>query len=93
MYHIVGLIQLNDLVIVECNNGTFGINCSTKCYCADKVPCDKVTGRCPAGCEGGYMGDHCEIGEILNLEVFWFGDYLTFLMFYYSVFFLCIHDY
>ena len=51
------------LTVSECDNGTFGIDCSERCYCADNAPCNKTTGLCPAGCELGYIGDYCHFGK------------------------------
>ena len=48
---------------VECDNGTFGANCASRCYCADNVACNKTTGQCPAGCAPGYMEESCHSGK------------------------------
>ncbi|KAH3866399.1 hypothetical protein DPMN_029461 [Dreissena polymorpha] len=45
----------------DCANGTFGVACHGRCYCADGVACEKDTGKCPAGgCSPGYKGPQCE---------------------------------
>ena len=47
----------------ECPDGSFGENCLTRCYCADKEPCNKTTGVCPDSCETGYIGEFCHLGK------------------------------
>ncbi|WAQ98172.1 MEGF6-like protein, partial [Mya arenaria] len=48
-------------VLGECADGTFGLSCEGRCYCAEGAACDKETGVCPpGGCEPGYTGDMCD---------------------------------
>lgn len=43
-----------------CQLGFFGLNCSMRCYCRNKYPCDYVTGMCPLDqCHSGWKGSSC----------------------------------
>ncbi|XP_045206721.2 multiple epidermal growth factor-like domains protein 10 [Mercenaria mercenaria] len=47
-------------VFGECQDGSFGSQCESMCYCADNKPCDKMSGICPdGGCLPGWIGDQC----------------------------------
>lgn len=47
-------------ILVGCDDGTFGTNCSSTCgHCHKGQPCDKKTGACPKGCGPGYEGIYC----------------------------------
>ena len=51
------------LLFLECDQGTFGWNCSQICgHCSKKNDCNKVNGSCPAGCEPGFKDDLCNAG-------------------------------
>ena len=51
------------LLFVECDNGTFGHDCTRNCgKCVLNEQCDHVTGVCPNGCNRGYQGIHCTEG-------------------------------
>lgn len=50
----------------ECEQGTFGLNCSRSCDCADDAPCDPVSGRCI--CSSGKTGVRCDSGESSELS-------------------------
>lgn len=50
--------------ILECDEGTFGQNCSSVCgHCLDKKQCNNINGTCPNGCDSGYQGSHCTEGS------------------------------
>ena len=51
------------LHIVECTTGTFGVNCASRCYCADQAERNTTTGQCPADCAPGYRGESCHSGK------------------------------
>ncbi|XP_060573868.1 uncharacterized protein LOC132731671 [Ruditapes philippinarum] len=54
------VIQICDVAVLDCSDGTFGYLCENKCLCVDGAPCDKTNGSCPpGGCEAGYQGDTC----------------------------------
>ncbi|KAK6180222.1 hypothetical protein SNE40_012414 [Patella caerulea] len=45
----------------DCAVGRYGNKCTSKCgNCADKTPCDVITGSCgPVGCADGFQGPTC----------------------------------
>ena len=46
-----------------CVAGRYGQNCMQACgYCANNVPCNPVTEKCPGGCAPGYKGTGCQHG-------------------------------
>ena len=47
----------------ECEDGFYGLECSTECkgYCKNG-PCNHTTGNCDKGCSDGWTGDHCDTG-------------------------------
>ena len=55
------------LMITECSDGNYGLECSQTCHCASPDVCDKRTGRCPNGCSAGYLGDNCDQGMAINI--------------------------
>lgn len=51
--------------IIECDNGTYGTNCSSNCgHCYQGQLCDKETGACPEGCGARYDRMYCNISKI-----------------------------
>lgn len=53
------------LIHVECDDGTFGTNCSSACgHCHQGQACDKKTGSCPKECDSGYEGIYCNKSKI-----------------------------
>ncbi|KAL4229662.1 hypothetical protein ACF0H5_010050 [Mactra antiquata] len=53
-------MQICEVAVLECTNGTYGPLCENACICADRKACDKTTGVCPeTGCAAGYRGDRC----------------------------------
>ncbi|XP_046579431.1 uncharacterized protein LOC124287019 [Haliotis rubra] len=60
--HWTDLLNICEVEIYECSNGTYGQNCSKRCTdrnCAGNSPCDHVTGSCVPGCKVGWMGTDC----------------------------------
>lgn len=50
---------------VECDDGTFGANCSSVCgYCHQGQSCDIETGTCLKECDSGYEGIYCNKSKI-----------------------------
>lgn len=49
-------------LIIECNNGTYGENCTYQCgQCLNSVTCDHVNGKCFGGCKPGWQKtDKCD---------------------------------
>lgn len=44
-----------------CTDGFYGSECKTVCGpCKDNDVCDKVSGRCPNGCQIHWTGDRCD---------------------------------
>lgn len=51
-------------VLLECDGGRFGVNCSQLCgHCVKKEPCHYLNGTCPNGCDDGYQGNECVDGR------------------------------
>ena len=50
------------MVILECNNGTFGYNCEDCSNGCKDEKCEKFSdnGFCTLGCKPGYQGETCE---------------------------------
>ncbi|KAK6180304.1 hypothetical protein SNE40_012486 [Patella caerulea] len=50
------------LVFTDCAAGSYGDYCTSKCgNCADKTPCDIITGGCGlVGCVDGFQGPTCK---------------------------------
>ena len=57
------------LMITECSDGNYGLECSQTCHCASPDVCDKHTGHCPNGCLAGYIGDNCDQGIAQTLRI------------------------
>lgn len=54
------LYDCNIIVNLECDSGTYGINCQHICgHCRGGNPCNKVDGLCLDGCYEGYNGSLC----------------------------------
>lgn len=53
-------------ILVGCEDGIFGINCSSICgYCYKGQLCDKKMGVCFKECDFGYEGFYCNKSEII----------------------------
>ena len=50
-------------LVLDCPNGTYGLNCATQCSCLNGASCSPVTGVC--NCTAGYYGTNCSIGKTL----------------------------
>lgn len=57
-------------MLIECDAGTFGTNCSGTCgHCHKGQSFDKEMGACPKGCDSGYEGIYCNKSNIsLNFD-------------------------
>lgn len=56
-------MQLSWLLYKECDNHTFGVDCSLTCgNCANGERCNHVDGSCPYGCDSGWFGRMCDEG-------------------------------
>ncbi|KAK3606132.1 hypothetical protein CHS0354_010761 [Potamilus streckersoni] len=52
-------LELCEVQIFACTNGTFGKQCQYRCNCNGET-CDPVTGECPSGiCQPGWSGVQC----------------------------------
>lgn len=50
--------------LIECDGGKFGQNCSSFCgQCREQEKCHYISGTCPNGCDSGYQGRHCTLGD------------------------------
>lgn len=51
-------------VVLECKAGFYGEQCGSICgHCLDNGACEHITGYCLKGCEPGYQGINCTIGN------------------------------
>lgn len=55
------------LLLSECEQGTFGPECSQVCDCDGVTPCDPVTGKCLCG--PGKMGSRCDTSTVGHLKI------------------------
>ncbi|KAK6188230.1 hypothetical protein SNE40_004456 [Patella caerulea] len=53
-------VNLCEVEVFVCANGTFGPNCTSLCYCEDNETCDELTGYCRRGCLPGWTGRSCD---------------------------------
>ncbi|XP_061185172.1 multiple epidermal growth factor-like domains protein 10 [Saccostrea echinata] len=60
-YESMSYIQLCEVVVEACPNGSYGHECKSKCsgHCKDRTPCNHVTGECARGCNVGWTGTLC----------------------------------
>lgn len=58
------LIQNSVSFGLECENKTYGENCSNTCgRCRNSVACNNINGTCPDGCDPGWQStDKCDVG-------------------------------
>lgn len=49
------------LLNLECESNYFGLDCKERCisHCKNSEPCNHVSGRCPDGCQDGFMDEYC----------------------------------
>ncbi|XP_050401233.1 multiple epidermal growth factor-like domains protein 10 isoform X2 [Patella vulgata] len=52
-------VNLCEVEVFVCANGTFGPDCTSLCYCEDNETCDELTGYCGRGCLPGWTGRSC----------------------------------
>ena len=54
-----------EIVILACENGTYGNDCKNKCgHCTDKESCSHTNGTCLVGCDPGYVGELCKTSKL-----------------------------
>ncbi|XP_067663189.1 multiple epidermal growth factor-like domains protein 11 [Haliotis asinina] len=58
--HNWNALNLCEVEIYACSQGTFGANCSHFCHCSDG-PCDRVSGICAGDCRPGWHGQNCSL--------------------------------
>ncbi|XP_048257353.1 uncharacterized protein LOC124116616 isoform X2 [Haliotis rufescens] len=55
------ILNLCEVEIYECADGSFGPGCSSWCLCKyTSEVCDKATGHCESGCADGHTGADCQ---------------------------------
>ena len=60
---IVLFKKIYEILILACENGTYGYDCNKTCgHCTDKESCFHTNGTCRFGCNPGYMGELCKKG-------------------------------
>lgn len=67
------MIMFKSMLDAECNEGTYGYNCTNKCsgHCLNNSPCNKQTGHCDGGCNPGYTNSNCSEGKFTDPLVAW----------------------
>ena len=60
---------INNLIITECDMGSFGQNCGETCsiHCQEPGKCDHVDGSCM--CQSGWKGEDCKQGKVQVCQV------------------------
>ncbi|XP_046544945.1 uncharacterized protein LOC124255153 [Haliotis rubra] len=58
--HNTNYLNLCEVEIYVCSQGSFGTDCSHFCHCSDG-PCDGVSGICAGDCRPGWRGQNCSI--------------------------------
>ncbi|XP_050401526.2 uncharacterized protein LOC126818260 [Patella vulgata] len=57
-------LELCEVQVFVCSNGTFGVQCEYTCHCNGGKRCDDRTGVCPPNverkCDFGWIGDKCD---------------------------------
>ena len=57
-------LQIDTRFSTECEEGTFGQNCSSPCHCLNDRPCDHINGSCPNNlCAPGWKSNNCSTGS------------------------------
>lgn len=59
-------------LILDCENGTFGKNCSSLCSgnCIDNITCNSTNGYCYGFCAAGFLGEYCNIRTYMYIDIF-----------------------
>lgn len=74
--------------IKECDNGTYGKDCTNKCGNCQQQPCHHTNGTCLSGCSPSYKGETCKEEACLYicykiikmvLIIIWYYKYNFFL--------------
>ena len=62
--------QIRILLLIECDGGMFGHNCSQSCgKCFNNEQCHHINGTCLNGCDSGYSGTNCTEGTDKTMKV------------------------
>ncbi|XP_052777423.1 receptor-type tyrosine-protein phosphatase kappa-like [Mya arenaria] len=60
LYSCWANLELCEVEVYACTNGTFGSNCERRCHCKEGGACDVTIGSCPGGCIPGWEGVACD---------------------------------
>lgn len=62
--------NLFELLISDCEYGTFGLDCSYHCSgnCLDNATCNSTNGHCDRGCDSGYVGIFCNKSMYVSIK-------------------------
>ncbi|ESO97539.1 hypothetical protein LOTGIDRAFT_152632 [Lottia gigantea] len=58
-YYYRAVLELCEVEVYVCANGTFGKDCSGLCYCKNQERCNVDTGLCSNGCLPNWTGNSC----------------------------------
>ncbi|XP_048243469.1 multiple epidermal growth factor-like domains protein 10 [Haliotis rufescens] len=58
--HGTETLNLCEVEIYVCSQGTFGADCNNFCHCS-VGPCDRVSGFCTGNCRPGWQGQSCSV--------------------------------
>ena len=65
---MVYLSLLLCLLITECDKGTFGEGCRSRCHCLNGDRCHNMNGQCPRGnCDAGWKPNTCSEDKVFLL--------------------------
>ena len=60
LYFQVYIINLYLLLITDCDDFLYGIQCLGRCNCLNPTEiCNTMTGHCKSGCPNGWFGSSC----------------------------------
>ncbi|XP_067660419.1 multiple epidermal growth factor-like domains protein 10 [Haliotis asinina] len=61
IYHGWAKLNLCEVEIYVCSQGSFGTDCNHFCHCSDG-PCYNASGICGGDCRSGWRGQNCSVG-------------------------------
>ncbi|KAL4235661.1 Protein tyrosine phosphatase [Mactra antiquata] len=59
LYSCWANLELCEVLVYSCTNGTYGDLCEKRCHCENNVGCHPDTGECQGDCQPGWKGLSC----------------------------------